>query len=198
MPPTVEILTKQMNYKYLQKPDKRGKPNVAVPKAQPRLVDSTSVMDNTDYVFANESFKNEPVSAKQKMPIKATNVSRSPYEDPNLMSMANKISEVKRADKPNGQVKVESLLRDQKMSGTNEKGKAMPLKESKVGAPLKGNTVKSINSIRKVEVERFSNVRDKSPVVRATPTKDKSPVVRSKSPILIKSGNGVKAIRPGK
>lgn len=198
LPPQVEILTKQLNYKCLQKPDKKGKPAVVAHKTinrdmSPEAQDNIQPNGQPGDIFLNDSFRQENGSLQKssKSPIQAVNVSRSPYEDIGLRDLPNKISDIRRGERFNESIKKESLAVVKKSQvPTNN---AMPLKETKPVNPLSKSTViKTINSGRKIEPVKKQLTRDKSPLAV---NGAKSPLSKSPLTSSFKDKLGIKNVK---
>lgn len=172
MPPPVEILTKQLNYKCFQKPDKRGKPLVAEQKAVTKEGESADMNNSkADQIFLNDSFKLEvqQSNTRVKLPIKAINVSRSPYDDPGLTSLPTKVSDIKKGDRPNISMKQESTVIEHKTNINMTQNKGIPTKEQKTTNPMiKSTVIKPNNNMKKIETEKNLD-RSKSPLSNGRP-----------------------------
>jgi len=155
----------------MQKPDKKGRPLTNVQKSNLRDKSADNVSDITDNraneIFMNNSFKQEVKisNGQSKSPIRAINVSRSPYDDPGLIDLPNKISVINRENKPKISTLRASMTVESKAL-VPEYSNALPVKKANTPTVLtKSKVIKSMHLNSKLVPDKLSNNRSKSPLI---------------------------------
>lgn len=173
-----------MNYKSLQKPDKKGKPNFIHSKA---TIEELGAEGDSDVI---ELIKGDSLEARQvplsikvsKNPIRANNVSRPPNQDVNIMELAKKISDIKAKNNL-----AHSDMDEISLFNNPKNTKSPNTKDNKYKAPnSKTDIPKVIPTRQNVEVERKVETREQ---VIMTKTKV---VVSTKEKTVVKSFNNIK------
>lgn len=97
LPPQTELLTKQLNYKSMQRPDKKGKPIMVHSKAAMDERDNEMDSDIIEYTKVGSLDVNRTLNTTKNAngDIRTNNVSRPANQDANIIEITRNISGIK-------------------------------------------------------------------------------------------------------
>ena len=155
------------------KPDKKGRPMTksCAPTSRNRSPEekrNVAAEKEPGNIFISASFNQDAKPDKEDTDptIRAINVSRSPYDDPMLAKLPNKISNIKKAN---------NLIFNGKQDSKTSEARKPDLVAQSVSLPTKESKSNNRNSKNKA----IKNSNNGKPDV-----KSKKPVARSKSPVV--------------